>query len=96
MRAVRAAGQKNAVLRRQRGAALQKRVFLCGKLSQFSRMGGRARHFGVIGTAAQRIDLRVQRFQLLQNFFDHLRFLPCVWSCKICVKTSFNSVRGTT
>ena len=44
----------------------------------------------------QRVDLRVQRFQLLQNFFDHLRFLPCVWSCKIRVKTSFNSVRGTT
>ena len=34
--------------------------------------------------------------QLLQNFFDHLRFLPCVWSCKIRVKISFNSVRGTT
>ena len=59
-------------------------------------MGGRVRHFGVIGTAAQRVDLRVQRFQLLQNFLDHLRFLPRVWSCKIRVKTSFNSVRGTT
>ena len=59
-------------------------------------MGGRVRHFGVIGTTAQRVDLRVQRFQLLQNFLDHLRFLPCVWSCKSRAKTSFNSVRGTT
>ena len=96
VRAVGAAGQKDSVLRRQRGAALQKHVFLCGKLGQLSRMGGRVRHLGIVGTAAQRVDLRVQRFQLLQNFLDHLRFLPRVWSCKIRVKTSFNSVRGTT
>ena len=59
-------------------------------------MGSRIRHFGIIGAATQCINLRVQRFQLLQNLFDHLHFLPCVWSCKIRVKTSFNSVRGTT
>ena len=46
-------------------------------------MGGRARHFGVIGTAAKRVDLRVQRFQLLQNFFDHLLLEPGVYVSRI-------------
>ena len=62
MRAVRAAGQKDAVLRRQGGAALQKRVFLRGKLGQFGGVGRRIRHFVIVGVAAQRVDLRVQRF----------------------------------
>jgi len=62
MRAVRAAGQKDAVLRRQGGAALQKRVFLRGKLGQFGGVGRRIRHFVIVSAAAQRVDLRVQRF----------------------------------
>lgn len=58
-------------------------------------MGSRIRHFGIIDAATQCINLRVQRFQLLQNLFDHLHFLPCM-ELQIRVKTSFNSVRGTT
>ena len=93
--AVRAAGQKDPVLRRQRRAVLQNGVLLRGKFRQLRRMGGRIRHF-LIFCAAQRIDLCIQRFQLLQNLFDQLRFLPWVWSCRMRSSVSFILSRGTT